>query len=180
MGRPIVIVTGLSGAGKSTLIARATAECGGAVRLKSVTTRPRRDDASDASYLFVTREEFRRLLEAGELAEHDDYNPQSPNLYGTPHAELERVGPGQVGVKDMTEPGLKQLLDSGRYRIRHVRIKPAGHALRSADRVEADEARARLVPKADYEIINDHADPHGFAKALAAFVSLLRHFAADP
>lgn len=181
MRRPIVIVTGPSGAGKSRLVTAACeAEPERIVRLRSITTRPRRDGQSDASYDFVTRAEFLALLKTGDLAEHDEYNPENPNLYGTRRSALERVGPGQVGVKDMTEPGLKQLLDSGRERIRHVRIKPVSHKIRSADRVEADEARAKLVPEPDYVIVNDHADPQGFAKAFTTLVHLLTSFAAEP
>ncbi len=181
MGRPFVIVTGHSGAGKTRLIREARQmHPGEIVELCSGTTRSPRDPESDQCYLFMTREQFRTYVDGGGFAEHDDYNPKDPHLYGTPHAEFTRVGPGQVGVKSLTEPGLKQLLDGGRYRIRHVRIQALNHAIRSPDRVAADEARAKLVPKPDYTIVNDHADPHGFAKALAAFVSLLRHFAAEP
>lgn len=181
MRRPIVILTGPSGAGKSTLLRRATeADPVRVIRLRSVTTRPPRDPVSDASYDFVTRRHFWELIQTAKLAEHDDYNPESPNLYGTSWDEFNRVGPDQVGIKDMTEPGLKQLLDDGRLRIHHVRIKPMNHALRSQDRVQADEERAKLVPNPDYVIVNDHADPDGVEKAFVAFMHLLIHFATEP
>lgn len=182
MKRPFVILTGASGAGKSTLI-RAAVEANPSqiIRLRSVTTRPPRDPASDASYDFVTRAKFKELLDTGQLAEHDDYNPERPHFYGTAWSEFERVGAGQVGLKDMTEPGLKQLLATDRYRIHHVLIEPINHTIRSPDRIAADEARAKLVPAPAYRIPNDHSLPHneGFDRALAALMNLLHAFAAS-
>lgn len=181
MGRPIMIVTGPSGAGKSRLIWQALqAAPDKIVRLRTTTTRPPRDAQSDEFYDLVSDDAFQFQLDMDGFAEHDEYNPANPYRYGTTRAEFDRVGPGQVGIKDMTEPGLKQLLDSGRYRIRHVRIQPLHHAIRSADRVLADEARAKLIPVPDYEIVNDHADAEGFDKALTVLMNLLLAFAADP
>ena len=103
MKRPIVIVTGPSGAGKSRLIWQAIrASPDKIVRLRTTTTRPPRDAQSDEFYDLVSDDAFQFQLDMDGFAEHDEYNPQNPYRYGTTRAEFARVGPGQVGLKDIT------------------------------------------------------------------------------
>ncbi|GEM_PF-6992936 len=180
--RPIVILTGPSGAGKTSLMEQAVAVGGGLiVRLRTVTTRSPRDPVSDRHYLFADRETFMKMVLASRFAEHDVFNPENPHLYGTPHAEFERVGPTQVGVKDLTEPGLRKLMELGRYRIIHVRIRPVNYRPRDPSRIEADRVREELIPDppAPLLIENDHADPSGFQKAAAHLTKLLVTFASE-
>ena len=64
----LVIISAPSGAGKTT-IARAILDAHPTLRFSvSATTRPVRDGEKEGrDYFFLTREEFRRRIEAGEL-----------------------------------------------------------------------------------------------------------------
>ncbi|MHC4840740.1 MAG: guanylate kinase, partial [Planctomycetota bacterium] len=77
----LVVLSGPSGVGKTT-VAERLIERGGYARSVSVTTRPPREDEQDGSdYKFISRSEFRTLVEKGELIEHAEVHE---NLYGTP------------------------------------------------------------------------------------------------
>jgi len=79
-GIPIVL-SGPAGAGK-TVIADAAVRRGDPLVLSvSATSRPKRPGETDGEdYYFLTREEFERRIEAGELLE---YTEHLGNLYGT-------------------------------------------------------------------------------------------------
>jgi guanylate kinase len=80
----LVVVSGPSGVGKSTIVDRVLRHAANFVSSVSVTTRPPRGAERDGTdYFFVTREEFERRREAGELLEWAEVHG---NLYGTPAA----------------------------------------------------------------------------------------------
>ncbi|MGY4706407.1 guanylate kinase [Candidatus Bipolaricaulota sp. J31] len=82
------VITGPSGAGKSSVISELLRRDPRLSFSVSATTRPRRpDEVHGRDYYFVSREEFLRLREAGELLEWTEYQG---HLYGTPRKEVER------------------------------------------------------------------------------------------
>ena len=90
------MITGPSGAGKGTLI-KALAERVPELEVAvSATTRPQRPGEVDGrDYWFLSDEEFRRRIAAGELLEHVTY--VSGRRYGTLRSELDRIaGEGKV------------------------------------------------------------------------------------
>ncbi len=91
-----VIIAGLSGAGKTTVADALIAAEGNLEMSRSATTRQRRGDGRDDEYVYLSREEFLKSIEHGDMLEHTDYNG---NLYGTKRCELSRI------------------LDSGKYPI---------------------------------------------------------------
>ncbi|MDC1141786.1 guanylate kinase [Planctomycetota bacterium] len=108
----LVVLSGPSGVGKTT-VAERLIERGGYSRSVSVTTRPRREDEEDGSdYSFIGHDEFRKLVEKGELVEHAEVHG---NLYGTPKNPVRCAvengnvlvlvidvdGGGQVKTKDL-------------------------------------------------------------------------------
>ena len=83
------MVTGPSGAGKGTLIERVLPRFPELARAVSATTRPQRPGEEDgAHYYFLTREEFDRRIEAGDVLEWVDY---VGNRYGTLLSEIDRL-----------------------------------------------------------------------------------------
>ncbi len=85
MSGTVVIIAGLSGAGKTTV---AEFLCKSDPRFcmsRSHTTRAPRGDGRDAEYIYVSEDEFSRLVESGELVEHTRY---SEVCYGTSRTEL--------------------------------------------------------------------------------------------
>lgn len=88
----LVVISGPSGAGKSTVIAEVMHQRDNLVFSVSYTTRtPRAGEQDGVNYHFVSREEFERMIAAGELLEYTNYEG---NYYGTSlvdiHAEMEK------------------------------------------------------------------------------------------
>src|ERR1700682_123628 len=85
----LIVISGPSGVGKDTLIKRLLELDHKLVYSVSGTTRkPRPGEVPDQNYTFLTREQFKRLVEKGEFLEHATYNG---NLYGTFRDRVERA-----------------------------------------------------------------------------------------
>jgi guanylate kinase len=77
----LIIVSGPSGSGKSTVASSVLEALPGIVFSISYTTRePRRNEKNGVEYNYVTKDEFERLLHAGELLE---WATVYDNYYGT-------------------------------------------------------------------------------------------------
>jgi len=80
----IVVISGPSGVGKSTVVDRVLEHFPNFVQSISVTTRsPRGSERDGEDYFFVTREEFMKRRDEGELLEWAEVHD---HLYGTPAA----------------------------------------------------------------------------------------------
>ena len=83
----LFIVSAPSGAGKTSLVKALRGECDGLAVSVSHTTRARRPGETDGrDYFFVSREEFRRMTDAGEFLEHAQV---FDNFYGTARRTVE-------------------------------------------------------------------------------------------
>jgi guanylate kinase len=70
-GPLLVVLTGPSGSGKDTLLAQLRARGRNYYISVNATTRePRTDEREGVDYYFVSKAEFRRMLDEGELLEH--------------------------------------------------------------------------------------------------------------
>lgn len=84
----IVVISGPSGVGKSTIVNRVLELASEFRRSMSLTSRkPRKDDRSGVQYYFVSREEFLKRRDSGELFEWAELYG---DLYGTPAAFVEQ------------------------------------------------------------------------------------------
>lgn len=85
----LFVVSGPSGTGKGTLLKRLK-EMNGNVRFSiSATTRePRKGEVDGTNYFYKTKDQFRHMIEKGELVEWDEY---CGNYYGTPRAYIEKT-----------------------------------------------------------------------------------------
>lgn len=89
MGKLFCII-GKSAVGKSTLLDKILDQ----IKLTSVieyTTRPKRTGEEDGiQYYFVSKEEFKNLVDSGEIVEHRTYFlEQEPWLYGTKKIQID-------------------------------------------------------------------------------------------
>jgi len=86
--RNVIVLTAPSGAGKTT-IAHRVLEAMPAMQFSvSATTRsPRPDETDGEDYHFLTPEEFRARIEAGDLLEYEEVYPDQ--FYGTLRSEVE-------------------------------------------------------------------------------------------
>jgi guanylate kinase len=84
----LFIISAPSGSGKSTLVNEVRKQLTGIEFSVSWTTRPPRGSEQDGrEYHFTSREEFERMVAAGEFLEHAEVF--GIDLYGTPRASLE-------------------------------------------------------------------------------------------
>lgn len=104
----LFVVSGPSGVGKGT-ICRALIEKYGDVLLSvSATTRePRKGEVEGVSYFFKSLDEFRRMIDAGEMLE---YAEVYGNYYGTPLTKvLEAIDSGSDMILEIEMDGAMQV-----------------------------------------------------------------------
>jgi guanylate kinase len=83
----LTVLSGPSGVGKDSVIELIRARSPWIKLSVSVTTRKMRDYETDGEhYHFVTRPEFQRLIDGGQLLEWAEF---AGNLYGTPRSQVE-------------------------------------------------------------------------------------------
>jgi guanylate kinase len=104
----LFVISAPSGSGKTTLVRKLLASLDDLRFSISYTTRPPRGAERDGvDYHFVTREEFREKIEAGELLEWAEVHG---NLYGTSRPETERIrAGGQDILLDVDVQGAAQV-----------------------------------------------------------------------
>ncbi|WP_020567006.1 guanylate kinase [Neolewinella persica] len=86
----LLIFTAPSGAGKTTIVRHLLKHFGKLAFSVSATNRPMREGEEDGvAYYFLTDEEFRSRIEAGDFVEYEEVYPG--RFYGTLHSELHRL-----------------------------------------------------------------------------------------
>jgi len=178
------ILSSPSGAGKTT-IARRLLEHDDHIRMSvSCTTRPMRPGEVDGrDYHFVSREQFDRMVEAGEFLE---WATVFGNSYGTPKAQVKQgIREGQDFLFDIDWQGTQQLYQKMETDVVRVFLLPpsiaelrrrlTGRGTDSAEVVAGRMARAQAEISHwdgyDYVVVNDDID--------ACFAQVLNILAAE-
>jgi guanylate kinase len=166
----LVVVSGPSGVGKSTVVDRVLRHAANFVSSISVTTRPPRGAERDGvDYFFVSREEFERRREAGELLEWAEVHG---NLYGTPAAFvagklsagvnviLEIDIQGGMSVKKRYPDAVLIFLHPPDFETLKARLDGRATDQEAVIRRRLDNARRELgfANRYDYLVINDDVD----------------------
>lgn len=104
----LVVVSGPSGVGKGTVVREALALRPSLQLSVSWTTRePRPGEVDGDHYTFVSRREFRELVESGAMLEYAEF---AGNLYGTPRAEVfQRLAGGSTVLLEIDLQGARQI-----------------------------------------------------------------------
>ena len=132
----LIVVSGPSGAGKSSLIREALEAVPELAYSVSATTRPPRPGEVDGEhYVFLSREEFERLIEEGKFLE---WAPYSGNLYGTLEGK----------VQEMLDAGRSVILEIELQGARQVRQKRPDAAMVFVRAPSLEETRRRLSGRA--------------------------------
>jgi len=132
----LIVVSGPSGAGKSTLIRAALDTIPELAYSVSATTRkPRPGEVNGRDYIFLSREEFERWIEAGYFLEWAEY---SGNLYGTPSHRVEK----------MLESGLSVILEIELQGARKVHAERPEAVMVFVRTPSIEETRRRLEGRA--------------------------------
>lgn len=185
----IFIISAPSGSGKSTLVNTLLAHEPGLIFSVSYTTRaPRGQEQEGREYHFVTREEFRRMIDAGEFIEwaqvFDDY-------YGTHRRYVDQGrAEGRDVVLDIDVQGARQLKSKIPQAVSIFILAPSREELEKRLRARGDVSEAvirkRLAKAAgeirnfrqyDYVLVND--DLQAASERLLWIVRTARLRAAD-
>ena len=180
----IFIVSAPSGSGKSTLVKRLLAQDPNLAFSVSYTTRkPRGAEVPGESYHYLTREEFKARLDAGEFLE---YAEVFGNYYGTHRSTLEKArAEGKDLVLDIDVQGARQLKRSLPEAVSIFILAPSREILEKRLRSRSEDSeeviRRRLqgaveeinnYHQYDYVLVNDHLDQS--VRTLSAIVTAER------
>lgn len=146
----LIILSGVAGAGKDTVKKEVVKRLKYVNTFPTVTSRPmRKGDIPGITYIFVTEEQFKKMIENNELYEFDIHHN---NYYGVAKKPLmDAVSNGNVAIRDVdvngTESLLKQL--SGEMKIITIFLKVPKEELkrrleRRIDKPSEEEIELRL------------------------------------
>ena len=104
----LVILSGVAGAGKDTIKKELIKRMENVESLPSITSRQMRPgDINGETYIFVSKEEFEKMIEAEEFYEYDVHHQQ---YYGTSKKILNnKINDGKIIVKDIDVNGTENL-----------------------------------------------------------------------
>lgn len=103
----VVILSGVAGAGKDTIIKAITKRMDNVCTVPAYTTRaPRADDIEGVSYYFVSKEEFEKLIDNGDVYEYDIHHN---HYYGTSKKLINEKARNGIVIKDIDVNGTEKL-----------------------------------------------------------------------
>ncbi|HOO81939.1 MAG TPA: guanylate kinase [Alphaproteobacteria bacterium] len=150
------VLSSPSGAGKTTITRALLKNNENLTPSISATTRPRRaGEVHNQDYIFVSQDEFRDMIDNGQMLEHAKV---FDNYYGTPRAPVEKaLASGQDVIFDIDWQGTQQLFElAAEDLVRVFILPPSNQALekrlrdRSRDTKETeDQIRSRMAKAAD-------------------------------
>lgn len=150
----LIVISGPSGVGKSTITRAVIGRLRDAYLSVSMTTRPQAPGEQDGrDYWFVSRDEFRRRIEAGQFLEHAEV---FGNLYGTPRDKTEAaLAAGRTVILEIDVQGGRQVKAICPQAVMIFILPPSRQTL--ADRIgrrgrESGEVVARRLRAAEGEI----------------------------
>ena len=150
----LVVISGPSGAGKTSICNELLKRIPNSRWSVSVTTRPPRGNEVDGqSYHFVSREQFQKMIDNGELLEYAEY---LGNLYGTPRKPVEEaIANGEIIILEIDVQGGAQVAQRMPHSIRIFILPPTMETLKArlaGRHTESEALQAKRLAEADGEI----------------------------
>ncbi|MHC4996948.1 MAG: guanylate kinase [Planctomycetota bacterium] len=136
----LIVISGPSGVGKTTITRRVIERLNAAYSI-SMTTRPMAEgDVDGRDYHFVSVDEFKRAIGAGELLEWAEV---FSNFYGTPRASVEKMmAEGRDVILEIDVNGAIQVKEAVPHAVTVFILPPSEDTLlqRLRDRGREDES----------------------------------------
>jgi guanylate kinase len=163
----LLVLSGPSGVGKGTLCARLRSMSPELVYSVSATTRkPREGEVDGVNYFFKSHEQFRAMIESGDLLEWAEY---VGNYYGTPKSFVEEtIERGKDIILEIDVQGAMQVKKHFPDAIFLFVLPPSLEELRSrivgrgtetessiSSRMAAAAEELKLMEHYDYAVVND-------------------------
>jgi guanylate kinase len=177
----LTVLSGPSGVGKGSVVAAMRRIYPHIWISVSCTTRsPRPGETDGVEYHFVDRDQFARLVDAGELLEHAEF---AGNWYGTPRKPvLDHLADGVPTLLEIELEGARQVRKS-MPDARFVFLAPpsldvlvqrlAGRGTESAEALTArlERANVELAAEEEFDEVIVNNDVEDAARALAALIA---------
>ncbi len=162
----LLIISGPSGSGKGTIVERLVDDLDYRVSISATTRNPRPNEENGVHYFFKTKEEFEKMIEAGELLEHACF---CDNYYGTPKEYVERqLMEGNNIILEIEVQGALQVKKKYNDAVLIFTMPPTIAELRRRlvnrgtedmetidKRIKRAEEELEYLPQYDYIVIND-------------------------
>lgn len=163
----ILVITGPSGVGKGTIVAQILNKHSDIVLSVSATTRKIRPGEKDGvNYHFKTAEEFRKLIDSGQMLEWAIF---ADNYYGTFKEAVEKeIYNGKDVILEIEVQGAMQIKEKlpeaslifiAPPSLSDLKSRLQGRATESEDviakRVSIAEKELNMIDKFDYKVVND-------------------------
>ena len=104
----LVVISGPSGVGKTTIAHAVKERLGAAFSVSATTRAPSDQEQDEVDYHFLSEEEFRSMVEAGELLEYAQVFGK--DWYGTPRRPVEEaIATGGIIILDIDVQGALQI-----------------------------------------------------------------------
>lgn len=141
----IFVMIGPGGAGKNAIMKAIMTRFPSIRQLATATTRPKRaGEKQGREHRFVCEQEFKRMIGAGELLEHQEVTPGK--YYGIPKASVhESLAAGGILIADIEVLGARQLAAAFPKDVVQVFVTAPG----SSQREQLDLLRRRMQERAD-------------------------------
>jgi len=135
----LVIVSGPSGSGKTTITRRVVEDLSLVLSISATTRKPRPGETDGRDYYFLSKDEFRRRIAAGEFLE---YARVHGRFYGTPKRPVEEaLSRGKTCVLEIDVQGARQVIEEHPEALTIFVVPP-----------DADALRARLLTRSTDEL----------------------------
>ena len=173
MDGKIIILSAPSGCGKSTIIGRLMerGDLNLAFSISATSRAPRGTEKHGVDYYYLTAEEFRRRIDAGDFVEYEEVYPG--RFYGTLRSEIDRITSGWSNV--VLDIDVKGALNVKRIygdraltlyivppSIDELRRRLEGRATDAPDVIEERVGKAAyeltFAPQYDCSVVNDRLD----------------------
>ena len=186
----IFVMIGPGGAGKNAIMKALIAQCPPLRQLATATTRAmRQDETQGREHHFVSRAEFKRMIERDALLEYQEVTPGK--FYGIPRQMArDALAAGAVRIADIEVLGAKVLANAYRDNVVQIYVTVPGGAIpaqlellrkrmeqRGASDTDIDERLERAArlelpyqDECDYVIVNDD-----LARAIACAREIVYH-----
>lgn len=139
----LLVVSGPSGAGKGTVISELMKKRNDVCFSVSATTRaPRPGEVDGVNYFFVSRDQFKRMIDNGEMLEYAQY---VNNFYGTPKTYVEeKLNSGMHVVLDIEVQGAAQVTKAAPEAISVFLVPPSLEILEQRLRNRGTETEEQI------------------------------------
>ena len=165
----LFVISGPSGSGKTSIVQRLKELPGLFYSISATSRAPRAGETQGVDYLFHSREEFEKMVEAGAFAE---YAEVAGNLYGTPADPLKKaLERGQDALVDIDVNGAMQIKEAFpeatlifieppdmqvlEKRLRDRATESEGTIAR---RLELARREMEFLPRYDCSVVNDELE----------------------